>query len=350
MSYSAASFYNNITLGRYSNIVPWSKIGYSPTVNTTESDVWSKAGLYGNSGLFPATAVQMEIVGSENTNDIGTIIKGSRTTPVTSDAGGSTTTLYDADGAFTSATAVAAGDCLILDPSGTTPEWGYVTSVTADTLTCEGGFSSGGVGTTRKYLVIDYSAHTGAQVLKVDYLDSTYAQKTIILPTNGTTAVTTLNDAGTALSDLFRIQSFRMIAAGSGKKCSGNWQIQTVSGGTVWSYITLGFTRARNTVYTVPANKTLYIVQWNVGWSSPNDTKVQTARFYTRANVEPATMFNTGNVFFPYTEVCISNQQTEITFPITTKLPQKSDMKVSALALTGGSGPATSVLRGFLVS
>lgn len=356
MSYVGRNFYENIALGSYSNIVPWSKIGYTPTLTNVESDLWSKAGLYGASGLFPAAAVQMEIIGSENTNDIGTIIRGSRSTPITSDAGGSITTLLDADVDFGAGggTAVDIGDLLILDPAGTVspnlPEWGYITAVATHQLTCANGFSSGGTGTTRKYIVIDASAHIGALAMKVDYLTNTYVQRTLILPTNGTGAVTTLNDAGTALSDLFRINSFRMIAAGTGNKPSGYWQLQTVSGGTLWSYISLGFTRARNTMYTVPANKTLYVTSWNVGWSTPNDPKVQTARFYTRANVEPSTMFNTGNIFYPYTETIISNAQESIIFPIPTKLPQKTDIKVSGIAFSIGSGAAASVLRGFLVS
>lgn len=350
MSFCNTDFLNKIARGDFSNMTPWTKVGYTPTLDTTESNIWSKAGLFGNNGLFPSAAVQMEIIGSENTNDIGTIIKGSRTTPVTSDAGGSTTTLVDSDGGFTTATAVDVGDILLLDPSGTTPEWGYVTAVSSTQLTCAGGFSSGGTGTSRKYIVVDASAHTGALVMRVEYLDSSYVKKSLLIPTNGTTAVTTLNDAGTALADLFRVNSFRMIGAGSGNKPSGNWQIQTVSGGTVWSYILAGFTRARNSSYTVPANQTLYVVMWNIGWATPNDTKVQTARIYTRANREPETKFLTGNIFYPYTEMIISNSQVAVQFPIPTSLPQKTDIKVCGVAFTSGSGPATSVLRGYLVS
>ena len=346
-------FFQDIAQSDIPFVKSWSKIGYSPTVNSTESDIWSLAGTYGNGGLFPAAAVQMEIVGSENTNDIGTIIKGNRATPVTSDAGGSTTTLVDANGGFLSATAVAIGDILICDPSGITspniPEWGIVTGVSDTELTFAGGLSKGGTGTTRKYLVLDTSAHSGALAFKIDYLTASYNEATLIIPANGTTAVATLADDGSALTNLFRINSFRMIAAGSGNKPTGDWRIRTVSAGTTWSYITAGFTRARNHMYTVPAGHTLYVTQWNAGWSSPGDAKTTTARLFTRANVEPTTMFNTGNIFYPYTELIITNQQTEVTFPIPTRLPAKTDIKVSGLAVNPGTGPCTSVLRGYLV-
>lgn len=357
------SFLKNIALGLYPNIKSWSKIGYTPTVNSTESDIWSKAGLYGNSGLFPAAAVQMEITeiaGGENTNDIGTIIRGSRSVPITSDAGGSTTTLLDADVDFGAGggTAVVAGDILLLDPSGTVspniPEWGYITTAAAHTLTCARGFSSGGTGATRKYLVIS-SALTGALVMKVDYLTNTYLERTLLIPTNGTTPVLTLNDAGAALSDLYRINSFRVIATGSTAKTAESWQIQTVGGGagTIWSYIAKGYTRGRNAMYTVPANKTLYLTEWNVGWAVPNANKIQSARLFIRANFESATLFNTGNVFYPYFEQIISNDETNIDYEIETLFPQKTDMKVSGISFTAGApgtGAAASVLRGFLVS
>ena len=349
------TFDDNIALGSYTNIRSWLQIGYNATLADVESDIWSKTGLYGASGLFPAAAVQMEIIGSENTNDIGTIIRGSRSTPITSDAGGSTTTLLDADVDFgAGGTVVEIGDLLVLDPAGTVspniPEWGYVTTVATHQLTCSKGFSLGGTGSTRKYIVIDVNAHTGALAVKIDYLTSAYLERTLILPTNGTGAITTLNDAGTALSDLYRINSMVMIASGTLNKPSGSWQIQTVGGGTIWSFITLGYNRARNAVYTVPANKTLYLTEWNMGWSTPNEDKVQSARFYVRANVEPTSLFNTGNIFYPYIEQIVTNAETVIHFPIPTKLPQKTDLRVLGQAFTPGTGAAATVLRGFLVS
>ena len=344
------SFLENVALGAYTNIVPFVKYGYNPTLAAVESDIWGLTGLYGVGGLFPQAAVQMEIVGSENTNDIGTIIKGSRSTPITSDAGGSLTTLLDADVDFGAATAVEVGDYLILDPSGPVAEWGVVTTVAAHTLTCSAGFSVGGTGTTRVYFVIDANAHTGAEAFRIEYLDNTFVSKSLILPANGTTAVTTLNSAGAALTDLYRINTFRMIASGSLYKTSGYWEIRTVSAGTIWDYITLGNTRARAGVYTVPANKTLYINNIYVGWASPNDNKIQSARFIVRINAEPSLLFNTGNIFYPIIEPIITNSTDDIEYKAPLKVPQKTDLRTMGVAYTGGSGPATSAIRGFIVS
>lgn len=345
MTYINRDFLTNIAMGGYSNIVPWTKVGYNDTITTAEENVWSAGGLY----VFPPSAVQMEIVGSENTEDIGTILFGSRTVPVTSDAGGSTTTLLDAGVNF-SATATA-GDLLICDPSGTSPEWGWITTAANGSLTFSGGLSSGGTGTTRKYLVIDASPVKGALAIKVDYL-SNYVAKTMIIPTNGTTVVTTLDDAGAAQT-MERVNSFRIIGtgteAGTTNKSYGYWIIRPAGGGTTYSYISLGKLRARNSAYTVPSGKTLYVTDLNVGWGDDQEAKILIARFIVESNQEPSTFFVNGTCFYGYGETLVNNSNIHLPRPIPQKFVQKSDIKVSCQAFSG-SGPASSVMRGFLTT
>ena len=346
ISYIQSTFYDNIAQGRYSNIIAWTKVGYNEVVTTAEENVWSAGGLY----VFPPSATQMEIVGSENTEDIGTILFGSRTVPVTSDAGGSTTTLLDAGVDF-SATA-AAGDLLIVDPSGTTPEWAWITTAANGLLTFTGGLSSGGVGTTRKYLVVDASPVKGALAMKIEYLDSTYAAKTMIIPCNGTNVMTTLNDAGAAQA-ILRVNSFRVIGvgteAGTTGHVFGNWQIRAAGAGAVYSYIPIGNTRARNCAYTVPLGKTLYVTDLNLAWADDAETKILIARFIVEANQEPTTFFVNGSIFYGYGETLVTNGTVMLDRPVPQKFVAKSDIKVSCQAITG-SGPASSVMRGYLVS
>lgn len=318
--------------GDISGHTPWAKIGYNGAlVASTEADLWSATGVY----TFPTAAAGMELLSSDNTQDIGTSIKAA-----TCDAGGTTTTLIDADVDFEAATAVAAGDCVILDKSGTTPEWGYVTAVATHTLTIGNGFSSGGsCATARAYTVIDKSAYTGAQAVKIEYLDGSYATKNEIVVLNGTTVVATVN------LDLFRINSFRVIATGTDNKPKGNLSLRHLSDTPVYSYISAGFTRARNSAYTVPVSKTLYVVQFTVGYAySHNSTHY--CRIYTRANAEQATGFSTGSIFYPYTEIVCSNNAQTVLLEIPTKLVAKTDIKVSALA--DYAGVATVALRGWI--
>jgi hypothetical protein len=327
------TYLEQIAEGNVSGHTTWSKVGFNPTITTSMEDIWSAGGTY----LFPTAATAMQVVSSSaGDEDLGTVIHSGGATG----SGGSTTTISVAGENFLTTTAV--GDLIILDKAGTTPEWGYVTDVTSDTvLTCGGGFSSGGTGASRTtYHVIDVSATTGAHAVKIDYLDATYASATEIVILNGDTAVA-------LVASPFRINSFRVISCGSAGTAVGNLTLEATVGGQDYSYITAGYTRARNNMYTVPLGKTLYVNMWQVGAATNNDTKVQTARLMTRANREPSTGF-LSNCFYGYTEMLVTNENGGIYFPIPTKLAAKTDIKVSAIGLTGFSGSVTSVLRGWL--
>lgn len=346
MSHIGRNFNENIGMGAYSNISSWSKIGFSPVSPITDTDVWSYAGtqpVY----LFPTAAAGMEILSSDATSqDIGTVIKGNAqgASAIVCDAGGTTTTLNDADVNFLAATAAAAGDILVIDPAGTTPEWGYITSVATNTLTFSGGLSSGGsCATARSYSVLDFSAHTGAFAVKIDYLDGGYNQKTEIIYLDAGSIIPTVN------LDIFRINSFRVIATGSGYKPVGALTIRHLTNTPVYSYITAGYTRARNTMYTVPNGKTLYVNRFAGGFSLSAGTKWENARIFTRANIEPSTRFLTGSLFYAYTEILSQTGTIGVDIPIVTKLPAKTDIKVSFIASVTG-GVITSTLRGFLTT
>ena len=110
-----------IAEGDVTGHTPWSKIGYNPAITTAEEDIWSAGGAY----AFAAAAGVWEFVSSDNTDDIGTVLhSGTNTT------GGSTTTLEETGENFLTTT--VAGDLVIVDAGGTTPEWGWITAVDTD--------------------------------------------------------------------------------------------------------------------------------------------------------------------------------------------------------------------------
>lgn len=318
--------------GDIENHTEWTKIGYTPTMTTAESDLWSNAG----SINWPASAIQMEVISSDGTGaDVNTSIKTGTST------GGTATSLIDAGVNFNAATAVAVGDCVVLDKSGTTPEYGFVTAVTSNTeLAIAGGFSKGGTGygtAGRAYAVSDYSSTAGAHAVNIEYLDGSFVTKNEIVLLNGNTAVATVN------TDLYRINSFRMIVAGSNGKPTGNLSLRHTSDTPIYSYITAGFTRARNSAYTVPAGKTLYIVEFCVSYGySTNQTHY--ARLYTRATQNAG--FRTPGIFYPFTEVVCANTSQLVTLDIPTKILQKVDIKVSGIATF--AGVASVALRGWI--
>jgi hypothetical protein len=317
---------------------PLFRIGYNPAITTTEEDLWSNGGKY----VWPTAEMGMEVVSDNNTQDVGTVIKGDETgDTVTSDADGTTTTLEDDSVSFTAATAVAAGDLVILDPHGDVPEFGFVTAVAIHTLTIAGGFSEGGSGASRKYAVVDMSASTNAQVVQISYLDADYVQHKEIVVLNGTTAVATVN------TDMFRINQFAVIGAGSNGQALGNLDLRHLDDTPVYAHITAGYTIARQLIFTVPAGVTGYITQADVAAAAPNDTKVQTARIIVRTNTSPNETFKTA-LFYPKSEVVVSNENVGVEYGIPLRILEKSDFIVSAQGFTGYDGPVTGVFRGYL--
>ena len=309
------------------------KIGFNPEITNTEETVWPYGGKY----AFMKGEDQLEIASSDNTQDIGSILFNSTST------GGSTTTLIDTGVDFTAGgTPVAIFDCVILDKAGTTPEWGYVTGVTANTLTIAGGFSAGGSADTRDYIILNKTAYTGAQAVYIGYLDSDFVSHNEIVILNGTTAVPTVN------TDYYRINDIIIIAAGTLESSLGTIQLRDITDTPVYSQISTGFTRARSAVFTVPYGKVLYITSWNSAWASPNDSKVQSLRMILRANRAPQNNFYTGSLFYPIAEVMLSNQATTSEFDCPLNFPAGTDIIVSGVSTNAaGTGPATTVLRGW---
>lgn len=325
---SSQTYLQNIAEGEVPNHDHWTKIGYNPTLTNTEADLWSATGVIN----FPTAAMQMEVLSSDNAADIGTVIK---TGTVDS---GDTSHLEDAAVDFTAATAAAVGDLVILD--GDVDEYGFITGVDTHTLTITNGFSRGGSPAAGvPYRVVDKSATAGAQVVQVEYLNGSWITKYELVALNGTTVVPT------AGSDLYRINSFRVVGAGANGKPTGNITIRNLADTPVYSYILAGYTRARNSAYTIPAGKALYVTEFTVSFGyAANQTHY--ARLYTRATQNRE--FRTPGIFYPFTEVVCANSSQQVPLDIPTKLLQKVDIKVSGISSIATGGIAAVALRGWL--
>jgi len=310
------------------------KIGYNPIISNVEETIWPYGGKY----AFMKGESILEVASSDNTQDIGSILFNRTST------GGSTTTLEDSAVDFTAgANPVAVLDTVILDKSGATPEWGYVTGVTANTLTISGGFSSGGTGDARDYIVLNRTAYTGCQAVYIGYLDSDFVLHNEIVILNGTTAVNTIN------SDYYRINDMIIIAAGTLEASLGTIQLRDPSSTPVYSQITIGYTRARTAVFTVPYGKVLYVTTWNSSWASPNDSKVQSARVILRCNREPQNNFLTNSIFYPVAETLVTNENVPLELDVPLRFVAGTDITISCISTNAaGTGPATTVIRGWV--
>jgi len=181
---------------------------------------------------------------------------------------------------------------------------------------------------------------TGAWTVKIWYLDSAFKEKTETITLNGLTPVPTV------ATDIYRINNFWVITAGTGKKAAGNIDIRNLADTPIYSRISTGLTRARNAMYTVPFGKKLYI--WQITYASSTATS-KDARFTLRSNYN--SMDNVVSpLFYAYSEIGIQDATFTIEYAIPIKFPAGSDIKVSVISASGAAGICSVQYRGALLS
>jgi hypothetical protein len=244
---SAMPYLYDIAEGNIPDHTAWTKIGFTPTMTTAQSDLWSLAGTMN----WPAAGgIQMEVVSSNAADDTG---------------------------------------------------------------------------------------GTGALTVRIYYLDAAWAEKTEDVTMDGT------NPVDTVATNILRVNGFRVITTGTALAAVGNISLRNTAGAITYSYITAGYTRARNSAYTVPAGKTLYVSSFTVSYGyATNQTHY--CRLYTRATQNEGAYVP--GIFYPFTEVICANTSQHVPLEIPTKLVAKVDLKVSGIATF--SGIASVALRGWL--
>lgn len=201
-------------------------------------------------------------------------------------------------------------------------------------------FLSGTVGTAMRVSssnALDAIGSAGCNTVKISYLDRNYA-----------TAVETVNLGGTAYAttsatDIYRVNSFRVETAGGSACAVGNITLENATGGTVYGYITGGYTRGRNSAYTVPAGKSLYLTSIGYGYGCAAN-QVNYARMILRASQNDGV--KTSGIFHPLSEVIAANAEVVAKFDLPIKVVEKVDMIVSGSATAAGI--ADVVVRGWL--
>lgn len=243
---SAMPYTYDIAEGNVSGHEAWTKIGFTPAMTTTKSDVWSYGGVY----TFPAIATNLSIWSSSANDNV--------------------------------------------------------------------------------------SGSSGARIACVKYLDTDYKEQTEFVSLRGVTSVAM---TGSAL----RINEFYITSAGSSNATSGSVKLfANTTGSVVYGYISPAMTRARSSVYTVPAGKALFVTNVTFSWAYAGHDNY--TRMYTRANQMEGV--RTGSIFYPYTECVCANSSQSVDLDVPTKLAEKVDIRVSGIATVAGT--ATAVLRGWL--
>ena len=316
--------------GDVTNHTRFSKFGYTPSATVAQSDIISQGGLY----VFPTAATAMAVIGAAGDDGSPAIYSGTDT------GGGTAIKLVDTGKNFTTVPAVA-GDTVILEKAGASPEFGIVTSLTGtDTLNVAAGFSEGGSASGRTYDVVRKSLSAGAQAVEIHYLDTAYLEKREIVILNGAAEV------GVTATP-FRINSMEVVAAGSTGAAAGAISLKAPTPATaVYANITLGYSIARQAIYTVPAATTLLVNKFTGGFSLSAGLKWEYGRITLRANQAPEHDFLSGNIFYPHAELLANNSTIIVPFALPMKFIAKTDIRVSIAA--SDPGVAVCSLRGWL--
>ena len=172
----------------------------------------------------------------------------------------------------------------------------------------------------------DKAGGTGALTVTIGYLDANFAEKTEVITLTGTSL------ANTVATNIRRVNSFRVTTTGATGKPAGNLSLKNTAGNVTYSYITAGYTRARNSLYTVPAGKSLYITSMS---ASAAGTKY--LRAFLKASYNAGTVYTSGVQFYPYYECVLLNSVSNKDFNAPLMFPATTDIKVTAVAEASGS-------------
>ena len=186
---------------------------------------------------------------------------------------------------------------------------------------------------------------TGAWKVTIYYLNAAFEEKSVEIELANTTPVA--SGAGTA--DIYRINSFRVTAAGANGVAAGTINVYHASAATIYSQIAAGETRARNLQYTVPKDKEIYIQSFHVG-SGGTTVDKGFLRFQLQAKWNDST-YAASTTFQTLAEISVSTQSTQIMFDIPVRIPEGIDLEVTADGNSATAGAfATCSIRGYLES
>ena len=165
--------------------------------------------------------------------------------------------------------------------------------------------------------------------ITISGLDSDYAE---------ITEEVTLNASGTATTSGTFLRVFRAYVSGDTAP-AGNVNITNSS--VTYARVTAGENQTLMAVYTVPANKTLYVTQGVATHGTDTSGAYMTVRFVVR---------NPGGVF--RTQVKVDLIGNEIIFPFNQPLaiPEKSDVEVRAICSKNQNNALSAVFEGILVT
>jgi hypothetical protein len=344
MSYFGMDFYNQIAQGRYSNIVSWSKIGFNTGVVATERDMspfLTNTSTPANSYAHPTVELAMTIESSSNSDTGLTGMVKTATVTAGADQGSG----YHANDIITITQAGGSGGQIKVLTIGGSGE-----VATFELHACGSGYTAandlattvspaGGTGCLVNITAVSTQS-TGVRTATIYYLDDDFLEYTVTVTLNGDTPVK-------IASNIFRVQNARLVTTGSANNCVGNLSIKNST--STYGYISAGRTRMRQCLWTVPAGKTLYVLE--IAFSAGKQAASQYARFTTKANYDDKSgLVIQRGLFMPFNEVVLANNAYMRELHPPTKLIATTDLKVSVLGSSTDAVDCACALRGYVVT
>ena len=170
----------------------------------------------------------------------------------------------------------------------------------------------------------DTAAGSGARSVKITGLDANWDPLTETVDLNGTTPVNTTNS-------FLRVNTIEVATAGSGRTNDGEILAQNNAEDNTLAYIEPGEGESHNGLYSIPAGKTGYVVQWH-GFEQSN----QESEIYLAITLE-------GEVTKLRRGALLASDQFHMSLQLPLVLPPKTDIELLARTVSGGGD----VMAGF---
>jgi len=179
---------------------------------------------------------------------------------------------------------------------------------------------------------------TGVHSVMIHYLDTSYAEQTETVATNGAGVMPT------TATDILRINHFHAVTVGTGGVAAGNVDLRHLADTPIYSRIGAGSNSAATGVWTVPAAKTAYIVCWGVGTAGGN----KDARFFLRTTSSLEGVLTAG-VFQEKDIAILEDAGLIIPVNLPIAVPAQADMKLSVIS-AAASAKCTGHVEGWYES
>lgn len=175
-------------------------------------------------------------------------------------------------------------------------------------------------------------AGTGANTIKIYYLDTDHDEQTETVTLNGTGVVATV-----AL-DILRVNHVEVLTAGSGKAAAGAIDVRHLTNTPIYATIPAGGNNLSQAVWTVPNGKTAYLTRW---WASAGHSAVERYAKFTLKATSTRDGSLVAGVFFDKDILVVGTGSyacSRLDMPIL--LPAETDIKISVISDTSTSNAA----------